>query len=74
MFCMQVGSETNTFGIKGVQEHCMFFKTIEDANKLRRRISECFERAALPNVSGGTEPGWVAWSARDSDSGHPYKQ
>jgi hypothetical protein len=29
----------------------MFFKSIEDASALRRRISECFERAALPYVS-----------------------
>lgn len=43
-----VGSVNNTFGIKGVKEHCMFFKSIEDASALRRRISECFERAALP--------------------------
>jgi len=49
--CLQVGSVNNTFGIKGVKEHCMFFKSIEDAGALRRRISECFERAALPYVS-----------------------
>jgi NADH:ubiquinone reductase (non-electrogenic) len=48
---LQVGSVNNTFGIKGVKEHCMFFKSIEDASALRRRISECFERAALPYVS-----------------------
>lgn len=47
----QVGSVNNTFGIKGVSDHCMFFKSIEDASALRRRISECFERAALPYVS-----------------------
>jgi hypothetical protein len=47
----QVGSVNNTFGIQGVKEHCMFFKSIEDANALRRRVSECFERAALPYVS-----------------------
>lgn len=47
---VQVGSVNNTFGIKGVKEHCMFFKSIEDASALRRRISECFERAALPYV------------------------
>ncbi len=40
----------NTFGIKGVQEHCSFFKSIEDANGLRCRVSECFERAALPDT------------------------
>jgi NADH:ubiquinone reductase (non-electrogenic) len=28
----------------------MFFKGIRDANKLRRQVSECFERAALPNT------------------------
>eukprot|EP00882_Tetradesmus_deserticola_P003879 GHRQ01004103.1.p1 GENE.GHRQ01004103.1~~GHRQ01004103.1.p1 ORF type:complete len:615 (+),score=301.43 GHRQ01004103.1:630-2474(+) len=43
-----VGSVNNTFGVQGVQEYCQFFKSIEDANALRRRISECFERAALP--------------------------
>ncbi len=47
----------NTFGIKGVAQYCNFFKSIEDANALRRRVSECFERAALPatpaEVSGG---------------------
>jgi hypothetical protein len=48
---LQVGSVNNTFGVKGVQEYCQFFKSIEDANALRRRISECFERAALPYVS-----------------------
>eukprot|EP00878_Enallax_costatus_P042699 GHUV01050146.1.p1 GENE.GHUV01050146.1~~GHUV01050146.1.p1 ORF type:complete len:222 (+),score=80.95 GHUV01050146.1:935-1600(+) len=48
MLIVGVGSVNNTFGIKGVQEYCQFFKSIEDANNLRRRISECFERAALP--------------------------
>ena len=27
------------------------FKSIEDANKLRSRLSECFERASLPGTS-----------------------
>jgi NADH:ubiquinone reductase (non-electrogenic) len=43
-----VGSVNNTFGIKGVEDHCVYFKTIDDALRLRRRVSECFERAALP--------------------------
>lgn len=46
-----VGSVNNTFGIKGVAENTFFFKSIEDANSLRRQISECFERASLPAVS-----------------------
>lgn len=45
-----VGSVNNTFGIKGVEQFCNFFKSIEDANRLRKRISECFERAALPST------------------------
>lgn len=48
---VSVGSTNNTFGVKGVQEHCFFFKGIRDAAKLRRHISECFERAALPYTS-----------------------
>ena len=46
-----VGSINNTFGIKGVAEHTTFFKSIEDASKLRRQVSECFERASLPATS-----------------------
>jgi NADH:ubiquinone reductase (non-electrogenic) len=41
----------NTFGVKGVEENCLMFKTIEDAHKLRGQLSDCFERAALPYVS-----------------------
>eukprot|EP00775_Hariotina_reticulata_P009271 gene9271-9436_t len=51
MLIIGVGSVNNTFDIQGVAEHCQFFKSIEDANHLRRRISECFERAALPNTT-----------------------
>ena len=46
-----VGSVNNTFGIKGVAESTFFFKSIDDANRLRRQVSECFERAALPQAS-----------------------
>ena len=28
----------------------MFFKSIDDANRLRSQVSECFERAALPQT------------------------
>jgi len=43
-----VGSVNNTFGIQGVKEHTMPFRGIRDATRLRRQVSECFERAALP--------------------------
>ncbi len=46
-----VGCVNNTFGIQGVEEHTTFFKTVEDASRLRLRVSECFERAALPQTT-----------------------
>jgi hypothetical protein len=46
-----VGATTNTFGIKGVREHCQFLKQIEDAGNLRRAIAYCFERASIPGLS-----------------------
>jgi hypothetical protein len=45
-----VGCVNNTFGVSGVAEHAFFFKSIEDAARLRRHVSECFERAALPQT------------------------
>lgn len=54
--CTQVGSVNNTFGVQGVAEHCRMFKTIEDAHNKRCHISDCFERAALPNVSAAATP------------------
>lgn len=48
---MGVGCVNNTFGIQGVQEHTLFFKSVEDASKLRLRVSECFERSALPQTT-----------------------
>lgn len=46
-----VGATTNTFGIKGVREHCQFLKQIEDASSLRKSIAFCFERACIPSLS-----------------------
>ena len=39
------------FSRQGVQEHTFFFKSIANANALRQRVCECFERAALPQTS-----------------------
>jgi NADH dehydrogenase FAD-containing subunit len=50
MLVVAVGSVNNTFGIKGVTEHTMAFRGIRDATALRRQVSECFERAALPHT------------------------
>ncbi len=55
----------NTFGIKGVDQYCTYFKSIEDAGRLRARVSECFERAALPatpeEVGRRAQGGWKYW-------------
>eukprot|EP00232_Nephroselmis_pyriformis_P022767 CAMPEP_0182864046 /NCGR_PEP_ID=MMETSP0034_2-20130328/6967_1 /TAXON_ID=156128 /ORGANISM="Nephroselmis pyriformis, Strain CCMP717" /LENGTH=626 /DNA_ID=CAMNT_0024996293 /DNA_START=91 /DNA_END=1971 /DNA_ORIENTATION=- len=48
---MSIGSVNNTFGTPGVEENSYGFKTIEDAKRLRARISECFERASLPQTT-----------------------
>jgi NADH dehydrogenase FAD-containing subunit len=47
---LAVGATTNTFGIKGVREHCQFLKQIEDAIALRKAIANCFERANIPSL------------------------
>ena len=57
-----VGSSNNTFGIKGVEDYCFFFKSITNANELRRRMSECFERAALPHTSPQVHQVWAGLS------------
>lgn len=46
-----VGATTNTFGIKGVRENCLFLKQVEDAANLRKAIAYCFERANIPGLS-----------------------
>jgi len=50
MLVVAVGSVNNTFGIQGVKEHTQPFRGIRDATALRRQVSECFERAALPHT------------------------
>ena len=37
--------------LQGVREHTFMFKSIEDAQALRQRVCECFERSALPGTS-----------------------
>lgn len=48
---VSVGCYSQTFGTKGVKEHAFFMKDIGDARKVRKRILECFEIAALPTTS-----------------------
>ncbi|KAJ9171015.1 hypothetical protein P3X46_019069 [Hevea brasiliensis] len=46
-----VGAQVNTFNTPGVMENCHFLKDLEDAQKLRRSVIDCFEKAALPNLT-----------------------
>ncbi|PIN05192.1 NADH-dehydrogenase (ubiquinone) [Handroanthus impetiginosus] len=46
-----IGARANTFNIPGVAENCHFLKEIEDAQKIRRTVIDCFERASLPTLS-----------------------
>ncbi|KAF7807257.1 external alternative NAD(P)H-ubiquinone oxidoreductase B2, mitochondrial-like [Senna tora] len=48
---ISVGANVNTFNTPGVVENCHFLKEVEDAQKIRRTVIDCFERASLPNVS-----------------------
>jgi NADH dehydrogenase len=41
------GSVTQTFGTKGAEDHAIFVRELSDAIKIRSRIIDCFERAAV---------------------------
>ncbi|CAI9087621.1 OLC1v1021736C1 [Oldenlandia corymbosa var. corymbosa] len=45
-----VGARPNTFNIPGVEENTLFLKEVEDAQKIRKTVIECFEKADLPNL------------------------
>ncbi|KAK1437958.1 hypothetical protein QVD17_03758 [Tagetes erecta] len=45
------GAEVNTFNTPGVNEHCHFLKEVEDAQKIRRSVIDCFEKAILPELT-----------------------
>nr|GMD11443.1 external alternative NAD(P)H-ubiquinone oxidoreductase B2, mitochondrial-like [Ipomoea batatas] len=46
-----VGARVNTFNIPGVVENTYFLKEVEDAQRIRRAVIDCFEKASLPNLS-----------------------
>ncbi|KAL6707851.1 hypothetical protein ACN47E_003751 [Coniothyrium glycines] len=45
-----VGCYSQTFGTPGVKENAFFLKDVGDARKIRNRLLECFEAAALPTT------------------------
>ncbi|KMT04491.1 hypothetical protein BVRB_8g181570 [Beta vulgaris subsp. vulgaris] len=46
-----IGARSNTFNTPGVEENAHFLKEVEDAQKIRQSIIDCFEKAALPTLS-----------------------
>ncbi|KAL2547836.1 External alternative NAD(P)H-ubiquinone oxidoreductase B4 [Forsythia ovata] len=46
-----MGARANTFNTPGVEEHAHFLKEVDDAQRIRRSVIDCFERASLPNIS-----------------------
>ncbi|KAK4749787.1 hypothetical protein SAY87_027236 [Trapa incisa] len=46
-----VGARSNTFNTPGVEENTYFLKEVEDAQRIRRTIVNCFETASLPSVN-----------------------
>lgn len=46
-----LGATVSTFNTPGVLEHCCFLKEVEDAQKIRKGVIDCFEKASLPNIS-----------------------
>ncbi|KAI2471678.1 FAD/NAD(P)-binding domain-containing protein [Annulohypoxylon bovei var. microspora] len=43
-----VGSYSQTFGIEGVREHANFLRDVGDARRIRMKVLQSFEKAALP--------------------------
>ncbi|XP_009761589.1 external alternative NAD(P)H-ubiquinone oxidoreductase B1, mitochondrial-like [Nicotiana sylvestris] len=43
-----VGAQVNTFNTPGVMEHCHFLKEVEDAQRIRRTVIDCFEKSVIP--------------------------
>ncbi|KAI8327448.1 hypothetical protein EDC96DRAFT_531868 [Choanephora cucurbitarum] len=46
-----IGAQSQTFGIKGVEEYGCFLKEVWDAQKIRTKLMDCIETAAFPGQS-----------------------
>lgn len=46
-----LGARVNTFNTPGVLENCHFLKEVEDAQKIRISVIDCFEKSVLPELS-----------------------
>ncbi len=52
---MAVGSISNTFGIKGVDEHCMFIDTIKQAYRFQKQLVESYYLKCYANQNQPSE-------------------
>lgn len=46
-----VGATTNTFGTPGAMDHCLFLKSIADAQQIRNQLMDCFETADVARTN-----------------------
>ncbi|CAI5495354.1 unnamed protein product [Closterium sp. Naga37s-1] len=50
MLVVAVGAVPNTFNVPGVQQHCHFLKSLDDAEAIRNTLIDRFEAASLPGI------------------------
>jgi len=50
-----VGATTNTFGTPGAMDNCHFLKSVQDAQKIRSSLANCFEAAEAALKSGAPQ-------------------
>lgn len=71
-----LGLETNTYGISGIKEYALFFKSLDDADNVRKRvdtIAAAQHRLTIALVGGGPTGVELAVSLRDYCTAHyPY--
>ncbi|KAF5807483.1 putative NADH:ubiquinone reductase (non-electrogenic) [Helianthus annuus] len=46
-----MGARVNTFNTPGIEENRHYLKEVEDAQKIRRTVIDCFEKVSLPTLS-----------------------
>ncbi|OEH80573.1 Non-proton pumping type-II NADH dehydrogenase I [Cyclospora cayetanensis] len=46
-----IGGEVKTFGIPGVEQHALFLRNVDDAQRIRERLQQVMERAAAPTAT-----------------------
>ena len=47
---ISVGATVNTFGTKGVEQHCHYLKEVDDARNIRKSLMEALEKASYPET------------------------